>query len=449
MAAQNSPLSLSPENSHYIQFRGKPTILLGSTEHYGAVLNSDFDYVRYLDAVRDSGLNLTRIFSGAYVEPDGAFNIVRNTLAPVSGKFIAPWARSDTPGYANGRNKFDLMRWNDAYFARLHDFVAAASSRGIVIEIVLFCPYYEEPQWSLSPLNVKNNVNGAGDLPRTSANTLDNGKLLEVQDAMVRKFAAELKSFDNIYYEICNEPYFGGVTIDWQMHIAQTLADAETALGVRHLIAQNIANKSKRITQPSPLVSIFNFHYATPPDAVTQNFGLNKVIADDETGFKGTGDAIYRMEAWDFFLAGGGIFDHLDYSFTAGHEDGSFMPLPAKQPGGGGPELRKQFRILKDFLSGMNFTRMKPDETLIRSTLSKEMTARVLAEQGKTYAIYMRGTGLNQLDLKLPPGSYRVQWIDTRKGPAEKMDAVTATDANVNLVLPKYEQDIAIRIDRS
>ena len=180
---------------------------------------------------------------------------------------------------------------------------------------------------------------------------------------MVRKFAEELKEFDNIYYEICNEPYFGGVTIDWQKHIAKTLTDAEKELGVRHLIAQNIANESKKITGPSPLVSIFNFHYATPPNAVAQNFVLNKVIADDETGFKGTGDAVYRMEAWDFFLAGGGMFDHLDYSFTAGHEDGSFMPLPPKQPGGGGPELRRQFKILKDFLSGMNFTQMKPDET--------------------------------------------------------------------------------------
>jgi len=412
------------------------------------VLNSDFAFVRYLDAVRDSGLNLTRTFSGAYVEPDGAFNIAHNTLAPVSGKFIAPWARSDTPGYPTGGNKFDLMRWNDSYFTRLHDFVAAASSRGIVVEVVLFCPYYEEPQWSLSPLNAKNNVNGIGDLPRTSANTLDNGKLLEVQDVMVRKFAEELKSFDNIYYEICNEPYFGGVTIGWQMHIAKTLSDAEAALGVRHLIAQNISNKSKKIEQPSLLVSIFNFHYATPPDAVTQNFELNKVIADDETGFKGTGDATYRMEAWDFFLAGGGMFDHLDYSFTAGHEDGSFMPLPAKQPGGGGPELRKQFRILKDFLSTMNFTQMKPDQSVICSTLSKDVTARVLSEAGKTYAIYVRGAGLNQLDLKLPPGSYRVQWINTLKGPVENTDAITATDENAKLNLPTYEQDIAVRIDR-
>ena len=54
-------------------------------------------------------MNYTRIFTGAYVEPEGAFGIARNTLAPKPGRFIAPWRRSDTPGYADGGNKFDLL----------------------------------------------------------------------------------------------------------------------------------------------------------------------------------------------------------------------------------------------------------------------------------------------------------------------------------------------------
>ena len=59
-------------------------------EHYGAVLNLDFDYVKYLDALRRDGLNLTRTFTGAYVEPPGAFNIASNTLAPLEGRFLSP-----------------------------------------------------------------------------------------------------------------------------------------------------------------------------------------------------------------------------------------------------------------------------------------------------------------------------------------------------------------------
>src|SRR5437870_3161096 len=105
------PLKLHPDNGHYFFWRGKPTVLVGSGEHYGAVLNLDFDYAKYLDALRADGLNLTRTFSGTYREVPGNFNIRGNTLAPAAGRFICPWARSDVPGYAQGGNKFDLTKW--------------------------------------------------------------------------------------------------------------------------------------------------------------------------------------------------------------------------------------------------------------------------------------------------------------------------------------------------
>ena len=59
-------------------------------------------------------------------------------------------------------------------------------------------------------------------------------------------------------------------------------------------------NGSGKVTEPDPSVSILNYHYASPPDAVAQNYGLNRVIGCNETGFKGTGDTYYRQEAWDF-----------------------------------------------------------------------------------------------------------------------------------------------------
>src|SRR5262245_40685774 len=102
--AASGPIALHPDNPHYFLYRDKPTVLITSGEHYGAVLNLDFNYHRYLDTLRRDGLNLTRTFTGSYVEPAGAFNIASNTLAPLAGGFICPWARSSTPGYANEGN---------------------------------------------------------------------------------------------------------------------------------------------------------------------------------------------------------------------------------------------------------------------------------------------------------------------------------------------------------
>jgi hypothetical protein len=257
-------------------------VLITSAEHYGAVLNLDFDYRKYLDTLERDGMNFTRVFSGAYVEPEGAFNIARNTLAPLPGRLVCPWLRSDQPGYANGGNKFDLSKWDDAYFDRLKDFVACAAKRGVVVEITLFCPMYEDKQWRLSPMNAANNVNGLGAIARTDVHTLErHGGLLEVQEALTRKIVTELNAFDNVFFELCNEPYFGGVTLPWQHRIADVIVETEQRLPQRHLIAQNIANKSARITDPHPAVSIFNFHYATPPDTVALNYHLNKAIGDN------------------------------------------------------------------------------------------------------------------------------------------------------------------------
>jgi hypothetical protein len=388
-AAPFPPLGLLAENPHYFLFRGEPTLIITSGEHYGAVLNLDFDYASYLSELQTRQLNGTRTFSGAYFEPQGAFNITDNTMAPANGRYIGPWPRTGVPGATHGGTKFDLTKWNDSYFARLRDFVRQASARGVIVEMNLFCPFYEEPQWRLSPMNVSNNVNNLGTIARTDVYTLDkSGGLLAVQEALTRKIVSELNQFDNVYYEICNEPYFGGVTMDWQRRISEVITEAERTLPNKHLISMNVANGSANVANPPPAVSIFNFHYAAPPDAVTLNYNLNRPIGDNETGFRGTNDLPYRREAWEFILAGGALYNNLDYSFTVRHPRGTFVNYPASQPGGGNPAFREQLRVLRNFMHGFEFWRMAPTN-LIRSGVPAGSTARMLAEPGKAYAVYL------------------------------------------------------------
>lgn len=444
--AARAPLALHPDNPHYFLFRGKPAVIVTSGEHYGAVLNLDFDFVRYLDALAKDGLNNTRTWSGAYCEAPGNFNITSNTLAPLPGRFIAPWARSDQPGYANGGNKFDLSRWDDAYFRRLKEFLAHASRRGVIVEMNLFCPFYEDSMWRLSPMNAANNVNSVGSVSRTNVYTLDrHGGLLAVQEAMVRKIVTELRDFDNLYYEICNEPYFGGVTLAWQHHIAEVIAETERGLGVRHLISQNVANDKAKVTDPHPAISIFNFHYASPPETVAMNYGLNKVIGDNETGFKGTNDLHYRREGWQFLLAGGALYNNLDYSFVAGFENGTFV-YPAKAPGGGNPEFRRQMKVLKEFINSFDFIRMKPDRSIIKAGLPEKATAYALVEVGKQYAVYLAGGSQANLQIELPEGRYTAEWVNTKTSRLDKREKLRHPGGIVTLGSPAYTEDIALRI---
>ena len=257
----------------------------------------------------------------------------------------------------------------------------------------------------------------------------------------------ELNAFDNLYFEVCNEPYFGGVTDDWQRRIIDVIVDAEQQLANKHLISLNVANGSKKIDKPHPAVSIFNFHYASPPTAVQENFAINKVIGENETGFKGTDDTHYRMEAWEFLLAGGGLYNNLDDSFAVGFEDGTFQ-YPPKTPGGGNAGFRKQISVLKAFLGGFDFLSMQPDKKVVTGGLPPHGRSSVLSEPGKQYAMYFFGGPSVKPTLALPAGTYATEWISPITGQVLKTETVTVRKAPITLASPAFEPDLALGIRR-
>jgi hypothetical protein len=457
-AESGKPIALHPENPHYFLWRGKPTVLVTSGEHYGALLNGDFDYVRYLDELHAKGLNHTRTFSGVYHEIQSSFGITDNPLAPGPQAYVAPWPRGDRPGARDGGHKYDLGRWNAAYFERLRGFMTHARKRGVVVEMNLFCTFYNDDLWDVCPLNAANNTHGVGQCPRQEACTLKHPDLVEVQRALVRKIVGELRGFDNLYYEVCNEPYFHGVSTAWQHEIVDTIVQAERQFPHKHLISMNIANGRAKVEKPHPAVSIFNFHYCVPPDVVAMNYQLNKVIGENETGFRGRDDLLYRTEGWDFLLAGGALYNNLDYSFTPKHPDGTFRAY--RSPGGGSPELRDQLRILKGFLDGLPLVRMKPDDSVIRAA-SADVSARALVQRGNAYAVYVhvplprkpkdlqkhrRKNMEVTLTLDLPSGKYTAEWVNTKTGRIDKREPLDHPGGPRKLASPKFSDDVALRV---
>ncbi|MDO4559002.1 MAG: hypothetical protein Q4C47_08555, partial [Planctomycetia bacterium] len=75
---------------------------------------------------------------------------------------------------------------------------------------------------------------------------------------------------------------------------------------------------------------------------------LMNYIGVNETGFHGTEDGYYRIEGWNFMLAGSAIFNNLDHSFTVENPQGK-ESVVNPDPGGGGTSFRRQVRYLRDF----------------------------------------------------------------------------------------------------
>jgi hypothetical protein len=461
-------IRLHPKNPHYFEFRGKATALITSGEHYGAVLNADVDFHKYLATIDADGLNYTRIFGGSYVEvPAKSFGILRNDLAPLPNRFIAPWARSETPGYAGGGNKFDLTKWNPEYFQRYHDFLEDASKRGIVVEISFFSSHYDEMMWKISPFNPSNNVNNTDAIDWKKLHTLENGNILAFQQAYALKLVSEARDFDNVIFEIQNEPwsdrprlasvvnpylrppardtYPNSIDIAddlsnaWQMRVVEWLVSEATAGISHHMIAQNYSNFFVPVGKYR--ADILNFHYAYP-EAVTLNYGLDKAIAYDETGFLGRDDDAYRRQAWNFMLAGGSIFDALDYSFSPGHEDG--RDLEPNGPGGGSPTFRHQLHILREFLDQFSLLDLRPDTTTVKH--ASGVIAHALSNPGHEYGIYLDGNGPTDLTLTLPGGDYRAEWFNTKTGAVDKSENFYHAGREKILTSPPFENGVALRV---
>lgn len=464
------PIRLDLHNPHYFLYRGKTIALITSGEHYGSVMNADFDYHKYLAGLAADGLNYTRLFGGSYVEVRGtSFGIKRNTLAPAPGRLILPWARSAEPGYAGGGNKFDVEQWDPEYFRRLHDFLSEAERRGVIVEISLFSSQYGEAQWKVSPLNGANNVNHTSVTDYKKVNTLNNGNVLGYQERYVRKLVEEANAHPNVIFEIQNEPWsdhpmltdvvnpylFQGRdqypnsievadadSIAWQTRVAEWIKTAESKLPHRHLIAQCYSNFRLPVRSLIAGVDMVNFHYAYP-EAAAWNYGLDKAIAYDETGFLGRSDDAYLRQAWNFMLAGGSAFDALDYSFSVGHEDGT--DTEPNGPGEGSPEFRKQLGILAKFVASLSLAGMKPDTNVV---VHAEGVVAHAMRGGNQYAIYLDGKGPSRITLRLPAGSYTVDWLDPKTGATTTADRITGRGGDVSIGSPEYANGIALRLAR-
>ncbi len=464
-------VSLHPLNPHYLTHKGNPLVLVTSAEHYGSVLNLDFDFEKYLQTLHVEGMNYTRIFAGTYAEIPGSFGIKNNSLAPAVGSFLAPWKRTGEPGIFKGEKKFDLSQWNDEYFDRLKAFVGLAEKLEIIVEVTFFCSTYQDNIWERSPFNPGNNVNNLPvGLDRKKSNTLGNGVLTSFQKEMVHKIVTELNEFDNVFYEIQNEPWSDDpykvmrtlrtldpqqgqgnwykwaemaspASLEWQKEIAKTVVQTEAELSKKHLIAQNYTNFKHSVAWVDPNVSIMNFHYVWP-EAVWLNYGWDRPVNFDESGFAGASDTTYLRQAWQFMMAGGGIFNNLDYSFYVGKEDGTGEN---EAPGGGSRQLRRQLLLLRNFIESFDFVKMKPDFTCVRHSPGLDWQA--ISEPGKQYAMVFTGVSGNSILLEIPRGKYDFEFINPFDGKKLKSGFFThKTNAEIKFPAPPFSEMFVLKI---
>jgi hypothetical protein len=462
------PIKLHSGNSHYFEYKNKPVVLIASGMHYGAVLNRDMDYDRYLSILGEYGFNLHREFIIPCYEwhTGDQWGTIQTPLSPRPGRLLSPYGRSAEMGGIDGLNKFDLNVWNEEYFRSLKDFCGKAQEKGIFIEIVLFTVLYGADTWETNPLNCKNNINGVGSGLFNEYTFSKDTALLRRQKQLVSKVVRELNGFDNVYFEICNEPYWAkgipenDTTIkaqhflpevnQWQRIMAETIVETEQTLPKTHLIAQNLANTYYEIdTLCHPGVTILNFHYAFPPGTVRVNYWLNLPIAFDET-VNGCDAPDRRTEAWAFFMAGGAVYNNLDWSFAIDDQSGK-----GRNPQGqrrSGVEIRQQLSCLKRFMESIDFIHSKPLDTAAVQNLPEDVSFWGLENRDSVAVIYFlkrKACSVQHASIRLSSGVYELKWIDPIDVSVISVQRVAVIDNTLTLEFPPFADDLVCHIKKA
>jgi hypothetical protein len=384
------PLRVHPRNPRYFtDGSGKAIYLTGShtwnnLQDSGPVGGSLtlFDFTGYVNFMRARNHNFMRMWNY-----EGGEN--QSFYEPV------PYLRTRS-------RKYDLKRFNPAYFARLRSRVLQARDRGIYVSIMLFQGWsiYSHGQgnpWHLHPYNKSNNINGIngdpdGDGEGREVHSLKVPAITRLQEAYVKKVVDTLNDLDNVLYEVANETAI--YSKEWQYHIVHVIKTYEASKPQRHPVGMTAFDSGRQgamralFASPADWISPQNDgtggdYLSDPPAADGRKVILNDT---DHLGF-----GVDQKWVWKSFVRG------LNPIFMDSIEEPRWGPV------------RRAMGQTRTLAKRMNLVAMVPRGDLASSRYC-------LANPGKEYLVYLPYGGTGTVDLSAAAGKLAVEWIRPIEG---------------------------------
>jgi len=422
--ASASHLQVCPQNPHYLQSaEGKPLFLVGAY----AVVNPHLGpkaWRNFVDAVAGR-MNFMRLETPLTIDYPWPQPYVR---VPGSGKT------------SNGiEGKFDLTKFNEAYWRNLRAFLKYAGKHGIVVQLDIFdeiftkykpgcCGFGRNAFGNGNHVNfdLVGNVDRNNDLCGTGPNefydvdalygrTDDSHRLAvaRLQRAWVAKFLVETSDLPNVFYEIGNELSAPTEWIEYWIDFIRARTQVPLCDG-----AGQPFEPRTNTTHPVECVSWHNAHLGAGDELVRafgkSDYACGKVLIADTDGAPAgqcANPEANRQAAWLALVTGGGAW--ADYAEASGYWKTPWRITPKLD------EEVRYFGYLLAFLKKTHvpFWQMRPHTELTSR-------GRCLAAPGKYYLVYSRFGGTYTLDLSGAKGKFNVQWYNPVNGTFAKRSTV-------------------------
>ena len=390
-------LKVSPSNPRYFEdSNGKIVYLTGS--HTWTNLQdqepSPFDWNGYLNFLTSNNHNFFRLW---YWEMTKSLVNGTTQVGP------HPYARTGPGNAHDGRLKFDLTQYNQAYFDRMRSRIIDAKDRGMYVSIMLFDGWslYDKGSngydpWLDHPYNPINNVNGVNGGIK-AFDTLSNSTVTALQEAYIKKVIDTVNDLDNVLYEICNESDGGTAEMQWQQHMVTYIKNYEATLPNQHPVGITVpwpnGSNSALFSSNADWVSPNGTDYQNNPPASTGA----KVIISDTDHLWGIGGN--EPWVWESFTRGMNVI-YMD---------------PYEESEAPDPVIRRNLGYTKIYADKINLAAMIPSTTISSTTYC-------LANPGNEYLVYAPYGGT--FTVSLGSGTYSVEWFSPSTGLATNGGAI-------------------------
>jgi len=422
----DGPLRVHPTNPRYFADpAGRAIYLAGShtwanwIEHKTSGDEPDFDFDGFLDFMVAHNHNFMRLWGWEHA---------RWATWDGTGRFFAypvAYARTGPAAALDGLPKFDLTRFDPAYFERLRTRVVAAGERGIYVAVKFFDGFsvgFKGPEptdrWVPArnpyrghPFHAANNVNGIdGDPDRTgqgkAIQSLRIPAITRLHEAYVQAVIDTVNDLDNVLYEICNESDGTSEAVEWQYHLIRFVKQYQAHKPKQHPVGMTVPypNGRNEVVFDSPA------HWVSPNHTDQQPYMSDPPAADGSKVIVSDTDHIWGHggeQAWVFksFTRGLNVLLMDPWEALKGSDlhSNNYRDHPTWPP------VRRSMGYARALADRMDLASMVP-------TNQSATTGYCLADPGREYLIYQPDSGAFQVDLAIGQKPYSVEWLDPTTG---------------------------------
>ena len=457
------PLRQSENPNYFEDSSGTPLVLCGSHSWNtlqdwgtdGAVRALDFDaFVGFLKA---HGHNFTLLWSTELPR----FRGLPTTKASPPDFTVSPfpWMRTG-PGLAtDGGPKFDLTRFDQAYFDRLRARVQALDREGIYAGVYLFTgEFLLQLRFEADgyPFTGPNNVNGIDDGYRSgrdvsavrSVTMTAPNAITERQDDYVKRVIDALNNFSNVLWIVSEEAPIGSIW--WNSHLISLVREYEKGKRYQHPIGYaSLEHPSDSILYNSDADWVAPLAWLSPTQSCGTGTPSCKVnINDSDHSYFGMWNDLpqkNRNYAWKNFMSGNQVLFMDPYLVHYPRQNRNITVSPVNgigsKPDPRWDNFRDNLGYIVRYSRKLNLAKVRPRSSLCSTGYCLAQTPSTGAE----YLVYVPDGGSFNLDLSAMPNSrmLAVEWFNPSTGTTISNTPIAAGSSSQPFT-PPFSADLVL-----